>query len=146
MSVEQNKAVMRRGADAFNNREDRSGWFGVHDAAVVAHGLGPEPLDLTGLEHFYAELWTAFPDLHITVDDLIGEGDKVAWRLTVRGTHQAEFRGVPATGTTVTFGAQYIFRFDGGKIVERWTNFDRLGVMVQLGAIAAPKVAAKAST
>jgi predicted ester cyclase len=138
MSVEQNKAILRRGAEAFNNREDRSGWLGIHDSSVVAHGLGPEPLDLGGLERFYSGLWAAFPDLHISVDDLIGEGDKVAWRLAVQGTQQAEFRGVPPTGIEVTFGAQYIFRFHDRKIVERWTNFDRLGVMVQLGAIPAP--------
>jgi steroid delta-isomerase-like uncharacterized protein len=138
MSVEQNKAVLRRGAEAFNNRDDRSGWLDIHDSAVLAHGLGPEPLDLEGLERFYGGLWTAFPDLHISADDLIGEGDKVAWRLTVHGTHRAEFRGVPATGLEVTFGAQYIFRLHDGKIVERWTNFDRLGVLVQLGAIPAP--------
>jgi predicted ester cyclase len=138
MSVEQNKAVLRSAAEEFNNREDRSGWFDIHDGSVVAHGLGPEPFDLEDLKSFYDVLWTAFPDLHISVDDLVGEGDKVAWRLTVRGTQQAEFRGVPATGTEVAFGAQYIFRFHDQKIVERWTNFDRLGVMVQIGAIPAP--------
>ena len=138
MSVELNKTALRRAAEAFNHRQDRSGWLDAHDQSVVAHGLGPEPLDLAGLQRFYAGLWTAFPDLRISVDDLIGEGDKVAWRLSVRGTHKAEFRGVPATGTEVRFGAQYIFRFHDQKIVERWTKFDRLGVMVQLGAIPAP--------
>lgn len=137
MSVESNKAILMQGAEAFNDRDDRSGWLGIHDASVVAHGLAPEPLGLDGLKRFYSVLWDGFPDLHISVDDLVGEGEKVAWRLTVHGTHEAEFRGVPATGTEVTFGAQYIFRFRDGKIVERWTNFDRLGVMVQLGAIPA---------
>jgi steroid delta-isomerase-like uncharacterized protein len=138
MSVEQNKAVLRRGAEAFNNRSDRSGWLAIHAPSVVAHGLGSQPFDRTGVERFYAGLWAAFPDLQITVEDLVGEGDKVAWRLTVRGTQQAEFRGVPPTGRQVTFGAQYIFRLRDGAIVERWTNFDRLGVLVQLGAIPAP--------
>lgn len=138
MSVEQNKAILRRGAEAFNNRENRSGWFEIHDPSVVAHGLAPEPLDLAGMKQFYSGLWAGFPDLHITVDDLIGEEEKVAWRLSVRGTHRAEFRGVPATGIEVRFGAQYIFDFHNGKIVRRWTNFDRLGVLVQLGAVPAP--------
>ena len=102
------------------------------------NGLGPEPLDLEGLKQFYGGRWCAFPDLHITVEDMVGEGDKVSWRLLVSGTHEAEFRGVPPTGRQVTFGAQYIFRFRDGRIVERWTNFDRLGVMVQLGAVPAP--------
>jgi len=137
-SIEQNKAVLRRAAEAFNNRSDRSGWIAAHDPSVVAHGLTPGPLDLEGLEAFYEGLWGAFPDLRISVEDLIGEGDKVAWRLAVRGTHEREFRGVPATGIEVVFGAQYIFRLRDGKIIERWSSFDRLGVLVQLGAIPAP--------
>lgn len=138
MSVEENKAILQRGAEAFNNAPDRSGWFAIHDASVIAEGLAPHPLDLDGIRDFYAGLWTAFPDLRITVEDLVGEGDRVAWRLTVKGTHKEEFRGVPPTGTAVEFSAQYIFRFQRGKIIQRWTNFDRLGVMVQLGAIPMP--------
>ena len=138
MSVEQNKAILRSGAKAFNNADDRSGWIDIHDPSVVAYGLGPQPLDLEGVKQFYSGLWDAFPDLRITIEDMVGEEDRVAWRLTVNGTHESEFRGVPATGTEVTFAAQYIFRFRNGKIVERWTNLDRLGVMIQLGAVPAP--------
>lgn len=139
MSFE-NKSILRNAAQAFNHVQDRSGWFDSHDASVVAYGLAPEPLDIEGLKKFYEGLWRAFPDLQITIEDLIGEGDRVAWRLAVSGTHEAEFRGVPATGNTVKFAAQYIFRFDNGKIVERWTNLDRLGVLIQIGAIPAPPV------
>ena len=138
MSVQNNKSILKAAAAAFNSPEQRSGWLQVHDPNVVAHGLGTEPFDLEGLKHFYSGLWNAFPGLHITVDDMLGEGDKVAWRLTVTGIHEGEFRGVPPTGKQVTFGAQYVFRFREGRIVERWTNFDRLGVLVQLGAIPAP--------
>ena len=138
MSVAENKEVLTGGAEAFNNLHDRSGWMAIHDESVVAHGLGPGPLDVEGLESFYAGLWAAFPDLEVSIEDLIGEGDKVTWRIAVRGTHQDEFRGIPATGKNVSFGAQYIFRFRNGKIVERWTNLDRLGLLVQLGAVPAP--------
>lgn len=138
MSGEQNKAILRSGAEAFNNAADRSGWIDIHDPSVIARGLGPEALDLAGLKQFYAGLWSGFPDLRITIEDMVGEADRVAWRLTVNGTHEAEFRGVPGTGTEVTFGAQYIFRFRDGKIVERWTNFDRLSVLIQIGAIPNP--------
>lgn len=138
MTLATNKAVLQKGSEHFNEPADRSSWLAAHSPAVVAWGLGPEPLDFQGLGHFYQGLWNAFPDLHITVDDMIGEGDTIAWRLTVTGTHQSEFRGVPPTGREVTFGAQYFFRFEDGKIVERWTNFDRLGVLIQIGAIPAP--------
>lgn len=138
MSVAERKAILMQGAEAFNNRDDRSGWLEMHDPAVAAYGLAPEALDFQGLERFYAGLWSGFPDLRITVEDLIGEEEKVAWRLSVTGTHEGEFRGVPPTGTEVTFAAQYIFEFRDRKIVRRWTNFDRLGVLVQLGAVPAP--------
>ncbi len=138
MSIEENKSILRSGAQAFNNIEYRSGWFDIHDQSVIANGLGPKPLDLEGLKQFYSGLWQAFPDIHITIEDMVEESDRVAWRLTVNGTHKSEFRGVPATGVKVEFAAQYIFRLHNGKIVERWTNLDRLGVMIQLGAIPAP--------
>jgi predicted ester cyclase len=138
MSIQENKSILMRAAQAFNDPESRPGWFEIHDPSVVAHGLGPDPLDLEGLKQFYGGLWKAFPGLRITVADMVGEGDRISWRLRVEGTQEAEFRGVPPTGKEVTFGAQYIFRFRDGKIVERWTNFDRLGVMVQLGAMPAP--------
>lgn len=138
MSIQLNKSILEKAAEAFNDPESRGRWFEIHDPAVVAHGLGPNALDLEGLREFYGGLWRAFPGLHITVDDMVGEGDKVSWRLVVRGVQEAEFRGVPPTGREVEFGAQYIFRFRDGRIVERWTIFDRLGVLVQLDAIPSP--------
>lgn len=138
MSTQENKSILAAAAEAFNDPARRAEWLGIHDPSVVAHGLGPASVGLDGLRSFYEGLWEAFPGLHITVDDMVGEEDRVSWRLKVTGVHQAEFRGVPATGREVRFGAQYIFRFRDGKVVERWTNFDRLGVLVQLGAIPAP--------
>ena len=142
MSSEQNKETLRTAAEAFNDPGARSAWFDIHDPSVVAHGLAPQPLGFEAMKDFYHGLWDAFPDLRITVEDMVGEDDEVAWRLTVAGTHEAEFRGVPATGKEVTFAAQYVFRFRDGKIIERWTNLDRLGVLVQLGAVPAPPVTA----
>lgn len=140
MSVQENKVTLQRAAEQFNNTQQRSAWFAIHDPSVVAMGLGPKPLDLDGLKEFYDGLWKAFPDLRITIEDIIGEDDTVAWRLSVTGTHKAEFRGVAPTGKRVAFTAQYVFRFRNGKIVERWTNLDRLGVLIQLGAVPAPPV------
>jgi steroid delta-isomerase-like uncharacterized protein len=87
---------------------------------------------------FYETLWSAFPDAQATVEDMIGEGETVAFRATVRGTHQGPFLGVPATGTQVAFAVQNIYRLRDGKVVERWSNADLLGLMVQVGAIPAP--------
>lgn len=138
MTAKENKAALLHAAEAFNDRANRSGWFDVHDPSVLAYGLSAEPMNLDGLKQFYAALWTGFPDLKITVDEIVGDGEKVAWRLTAQGTHEGEFRGIPATGTRVKFDAFYFFELRNGKIVKRWTVLDRLGVLVQLGAIPAP--------
>jgi steroid delta-isomerase-like uncharacterized protein len=79
--------------------------------------------------------FTAFPDMHWVVEDLIAEGDKVVSRYTVRATHRGDFMGVPATGKVVTYTGILISRFAGGKFVEEWESLDMLGLMQQLGAI-----------
>ena len=133
-----NKELLRRAAQAFNHINDRSAWFDFHADSVQAYGLGPAALDKVGLKNFYSALWGGFPDLTIHIDDLIAEGDKVVWRITVTGTHKGTFQGVPPSGKSVKFGAHYTFRFENGKIAERWSTLDRLSVLVQIGAVSLP--------
>jgi predicted ester cyclase len=87
---------------------------------------------------FYTALWGGFPDLTIHIDELVGAGDKVVWRITASGTHTGPFQGVPATGKKVAFTAHYTFRFEHGKIVERWSTLDRLALLMQIGAVSLP--------
>jgi steroid delta-isomerase-like uncharacterized protein len=138
MSVADNKELLKKAAHALNNVSDRSGFFAYHADNVRAHGLAPTTIDKAGMVNFYVGLVTGFPDLTIQIDDLIGEGDKVVWRITASGTHTGSFQGVPATGKPVKFGAQYTFRFEHGKIVERWSTIDRVAVLMQIGALALP--------
>ena len=77
---------------------------------------------------------SAFPDFKATIDDMIGEGDKVVARQTWSGTHKGEFMGVPPTGKKVSFGVIDIVRIAGGKVVEHWGQMDGMGMMKQLGA------------
>jgi steroid delta-isomerase-like uncharacterized protein len=138
MSIANNKELLRKAAQAFNTVDDRSAWYGFHAESVKAHGLGPGALDKAGMKNFYTALWGGFPDLKIEIDELVGEGDEVVWRITASGTHDGAFQGVPATGKPVKFGAHYTFRFENGKIVERWSTIDRLSILMQIGAIALP--------
>jgi steroid delta-isomerase-like uncharacterized protein len=82
----------------------------------------------------------AFPDLQITVEDQIAEGDKVATRWRGRGTHQGDFLGIPSTGRPMEIAGITIFRLADGKIVESWGNPDNLGMLVQLGVISLPEL------
>ena len=79
--------------------------------------------------------FTAFPDLHITTDDLIAEGDKVTKIWTARCTHKGELMGIPATGKQIVVKGIEVFRIADGKIAELWASMDNLGMMQQLGVI-----------
>jgi predicted ester cyclase len=79
-----------------------------------------------------------FPGGAITVDDQIAEGDKVATRWTGRGTHTGELAGIPPTGKEATVSGLTISRLEGGQVVEEWTTWDTMGMLVQLGAMPEP--------
>ena len=75
----------------------------------------------------------SFPDIRVTVDDQVAEGDKVSTRRTWQGTHQGPYHGIAATGRQVTWMQISIVRFSEGKIVEDWAVADELSVLQQLG-------------
>ena len=79
----------------------------------------------------------AFPDIHVTIEDIISAKDKVVARLTFRGTHKGEFQGIQPTNKKVEWSGIWIYRVGNGKFVERWHNYHSLGLMQQLGAIRA---------
>jgi predicted ester cyclase len=100
----------------------------------------PVPTGATGtqaLKQVWPVLLRAFPDLHVTIEDLIEEGDKVVSRQTVTGTHQGEYMGLPPTGKSVTYNEIFICRFVNGRIAEIWGVVDVLSQMKQLGLIPA---------
>ena len=98
----------------------------------------PLPIEATGaqlLKEAFGSLLHAYPDLHITVEDVIEEGDKLVSRNTVTGTHRGEYMGVSPTGRSVTYAEIGIVRFSGGRIAETWGVVDVLSQLRQLGAI-----------
>jgi predicted ester cyclase len=80
----------------------------------------------------------AFPDLELTIEDQVAEGDEVVTRFTARGTHRGELMGIPPTGRKVVVTGISIDRLVNGKTVESWTNYDVLSMMQQLGIIPMP--------
>lgn len=80
----------------------------------------------------------AFPDLHVTVEDMVAEGDKVVFRATNSGTHKGEFVGIAPTGKHAAWTEISIWRIEGGMIAEVWTEVDKLGNMQRLGDISLP--------
>jgi steroid delta-isomerase-like uncharacterized protein len=101
---------------------------------VVTHDGMPGQADgLEGVKQTFKVLRTAFPNLHVQVEDIIAEGDKVVGRFVVSGTHTGDFMGMPATSKTFTYDEIVIVRFKNGKIVEHWAEMDSMGMMQQLG-------------
>ncbi len=137
MPAEQNRAALDAAVAAWNT-DDRAGYLSVYDPSVRHHGVGPEPLDQVANRAFYEGLWAAFPGSRLTVDDTVAEGDRLAARFHLDGEHRGEFMGVPPTGRAIVLDGQTVLRFGDGRIVERWTTVDMLGLMMQLGAIPAP--------
>jgi steroid delta-isomerase-like uncharacterized protein len=84
-------------------------------------------------------LHTAYPDLDITHEDTLAEGDRVMIRWIMRGTHTGPFMDIPATDKPVTVAGVDIFRIAGGQIVELWQHWDQLGMLQQLGVITTPE-------
>jgi predicted ester cyclase len=134
-----NKAMVRRFFDeVFNQGKiDAADTYIAVDA--VDHQAPPgQPQGLAGFKQMVTGMRTAFPDLHVTLDDVIAEGDKVVIRSTLHGTQKGELRmgpnsTLPATEKPVTITGIDIVRFQGGKMVEHWGVEDDLGMMQQLG-------------
>lgn len=109
---------------------------------VGHHPSQPEPIrGIEGIKDFVETFRDSFSNTHITIEEQIAEGDAVATRWTGRGTHTGEISGVAPTGKDVTITGTSISRLENGKLIEDHTNWDMLGLLVQLGAIPAPGTA-----
>lgn len=105
-----------------------------HNLAVPNQAAGA-----AGARQVFTAFKFAFPDLHFTIEDILAEGDKVVWRWTSTGTNTGSMMGMPPTGKKATITGIEIYRMAGGKIAERWGNFDQLGLLQQLGVIPTPE-------
>ena len=102
------------------------------------HAPFPTPQGREGFKQFIAGFNQAFPDSTSTTEDVVVEGEKVAVRYTMRGTHQGEFVGIPATGKRIEVEGISIYRVVDGKIADEWSQPDMVGMMQQLGVASAP--------
>ncbi len=134
-----NKAIMRRLIEEGFNRGNLEVYEELVAPDFVNHSPPPgAPPTREGWKQGAAMFRAAFPDLHFHIEDEIAEGDLVTTRFTGHGTHQGELMGIPATDKEITFSGINIARIAGGKIMERWEEFDMLGIMVQLGVVPPP--------
>jgi steroid delta-isomerase-like uncharacterized protein len=139
MSTEENKALVQRSYDEFFNKANLALVEQFHTGDFTGHIPGLPPIQgLEALKYIASGYLQAVPDLRITVEDMVAEGDKVMTRVYWSGTHKGEFIGIPATGRQVRVIGMYEYRIAGGKIAEWWDFSDNLGLMQQLGVVPAP--------
>jgi steroid delta-isomerase-like uncharacterized protein len=137
---EQNKAIVRRLFEELWNKGNLSVAdqlfspnYTHHDSSTPDFGRGPES------ERKRATLYrTAFPDLHLTIEDIIAEGETVMARWSCRGTHKGDLSGMAPTGKQFTISGVSIARLANGKMAEGWINWDAQGLMQQLGVVPEP--------
>jgi predicted ester cyclase len=133
---EQHKTAARNFIETGLNQKDLTALDEYFSPKLTDHALPPGlPAGLEGRKIFASALLSAFPDLHVAVEDLIAEGERLVTRYTVHGTHNGELMGIPATGKRVSVGGIAIDRFENGQSVEHWEIIDQLGLMQQLGVI-----------
>jgi steroid delta-isomerase-like uncharacterized protein len=139
MSPEDNKAIIRTYVETIWNQQqlDRADELVAPDFLDHAALPGQAP-GLAGAKQKWAMYLTGIPDLHVTIEDLVAEDDKVAARRSYEGTHRGQLLGIPATGKPVQIGGISIFRIAEGKITEHWEQIDGLALIQQLGVIPAP--------
>ena len=133
MSLEENKAVVRKVTEAENKK----------DLTVLNELIAPDYVDHTlqlkgpqGYKEFLTVLFKAFPDWYETIEDLIAEGDKVCVRLTINtGIHTGEFRGIAPTGKKSTHKTIQIWQIIDGRITKKESIYDQLDFLKQLGII-----------
>lgn len=124
MNIQDNKELVRRSIEEI--------WNG-HKLEMVSEFVGPDLLE-ESLEHVQQFLG-AFPDAHITIEDMVAEGDKVVARLRASATNTGPFAGQPPTGVEVQIHSIRIYQVADGKIIDTWAMQDRLGLMEQLGLV-----------
>jgi predicted ester cyclase len=120
------------------NAGDLDGYLRLYDEGIRLHGYSPEPMGKAQVRGFYEGIFSAFDTPKLSFDEVLWDGDVCAIRFVMTGQHVQEFMGVPATGTAITLPGITILHFRGDRVVERFSQADMLGLLVQVGAVPAP--------
>ena len=120
------------------NAGDLDGDLRLYDEGICLHGYSPEPMGKAQVRGFYEGIFSAFDTPELSFEEVLWDGDVCAIRFAMTGRHVQEFMGVPATGTAITLPGITILHFRGDRVVERFSQADMLGLLVQVGAVPAP--------
>ncbi len=133
MLTETNKAIVRRGFEEGVNQKKPAVYDEVIAANYVNHNLPMPVPGPDGFRQMLGQFQAGFPDMQVTIEDVLAEGDKVATRGYFTGTHLGEFNGFPPTGSAVKVRYLDVWRIENGTAVENWVQMDLMGMMQQIG-------------
>lgn len=125
------------------NAGNLDGYLDLYDPAIRLHGYSPEPMDKAAVTGFYQMLWASFPTApgqppRLEVIEPFGASAQMCCRFVMSGVHSGAFMGVPATGRSILLSGITVLRFEAGRVVERWSSADMLGLLIQIGAVPPP--------
>jgi predicted ester cyclase len=120
------------------NAGDLNGYLSLYDEGIALYGYSPEPMGKEQVRGFYEAIFSAFGTPKLEFHEVRWDGDACTIRFTMAGRHVGEFMGVPATGTEIALPGITILHFRGDRVVERFSQADMLGLLVQVGAVPAP--------
>jgi predicted ester cyclase len=138
MSTEANKALVYRLFEEGLNKNNSRVIDELVGPNYVNHNFPAPAPGAEGFKQVIGMFQTAFPDMQVTVEDAVAEGDKVATRGYFTGRHHGAFMGIPATDMPIKVAYSDVWRIENGKLVENWVQMDLLGMMQQLGVIPTP--------
>jgi steroid delta-isomerase-like uncharacterized protein len=135
--TDSNRAALDAAVQAFNDPGDRDGYLDLYSPDVVLHGY-PRGLEgREGARSFYRQLWSAFPDARLEVEDVVVDGDRLVARYELTGVQARDFYGTPVTGQETSIAGVAWMRFDGGRVVEVWQASGTFDMLTRLAARAA---------
>jgi predicted ester cyclase len=120
------------------NAGDLDGYLNLYHEDIRLHGYSPEPMGKTEVRGFYEGTFSGFDRPQLEFHEVLWDGDACTIRFTMSGRHVGEFLGVPGTDTEIAVPGITILHFQGDKVIERFSQADMLGFLVQAGAIPAP--------
>jgi steroid delta-isomerase-like uncharacterized protein len=135
MSTESNKTLIRRFWEGVFNQKNLAVIDEICTPDMVYHAPTGPIQGREAFKQFIGMYLGAFPDFHITIEDIVAEEDKVAVRQATTATHQGELMGIPPSGKRISVSGIHVTRVVNGKAVEDWGNDDMLGMLQQLGVI-----------
>jgi steroid delta-isomerase-like uncharacterized protein len=129
-----NKAIVREYLDRAWIKQDLKAVDDLIAPDYKQHARNTPP-GREGVKAFFAMLRSAFSGIEYVVEDMIAEGDRVAWRWTLKARHTGPFQGLPATGRAISLPGMSMVRMRGGMLAEHWGEQDMLGLLQQLGVL-----------